>query len=637
MNLKKYLTSNQFLFVFLILNLCCNITYANEILTSETLVSETPLFFNKIEKIEHIEFLLSQETQPPLSHQWQAITLPDIWSKERYQISDNGWYQLRLNFSKLPEKPLAILLPKINMNAAIYINGQLLGDGGSFEEPLSRNWSKPLHFTIPAQILKNGENFIHIRLKSYSSYGQMSVVYLGPNNLINTTYNKLYFVQVTITAVMLMGLFVLALLVFSFWLRRRQRSQYFWFLINIIAWSVLPLNMLITNIPFDVKIWEWFCHSSVALWVIAFTIFVHHFIEKPLPILHKILIVYFITQSLLIAVTPLHELEPILTIIYSLNLLIGIYAILRLLISLMTQEHRGTTPLAICSIILLALSAHDWAVQTGLYVSNNDYPIYLNYLIMPIFFLFIGWYLMDEFVRSLNKVEELNKNLEDTINTIKNELEEKYKTIQEIKTEKSIYEERQRLSREIHDGVSGSLTNSLMLVDIISEKSKEDDELKNRLNQLKGWLRNSLSDIRNLIFSLDSQDLTGLEIFHYISDKYRDILSELDIQLKVTINQQSVFSLSQTESLNLLKVLQEAMNNIIRHSNASLAHFSVKECENFIIFELQDNGKGFEVKEVSGSHHGIENMSNRCAEINASLEIRSHRNEGCYIQVSLKR
>lgn len=611
--------------------------FSNKMVANDILSTNTPLFFQQIQKFEHIEFLLDSASTPPQSTQWQSISLPDLWQAERYTISDNGWYQLRFNLQALPERPLAILFPKINMNIAVYINGQLLGDGGSFEEPMSRNWSKPLRFTIPAQIFKQGENLIQIRLKSYAAYGQMSFVHLGPNDLINTAYNKLYFVQITITAVMLMGLFVLALLVFSFWLRRPQRSQYIWFLINIMGWSVLPINMLVTNIVVDVKIWEWFCHSSVALWVVAFTIFVHHFIEKPIAALHYLLVAYFFIQSVIIALTPLETIQGIVAVIYTINLLIGTYAILRLLFSLVMQRHRGTTPLAICSVILLGLSAHDWAVQTGIYFADSDFPIYLNYFIMPIFFLFIGWYLMDEFVRTLHQVEELNKNLENKINDAKAELEEKYKTIQRIKTEKLLFEERQRLSREIHDGVSGSLTNSLMLVDIVLGKASEDMDLKNKLKQLDSWLRSSLSDIRNLIFSLDSQDLSGLEIFHYITEKYRELLAELDIQLQVTIDHNSVFSLSQTESLNLLKVLQEAMNNIIRHSQASIASFSVKECEDSIIFELQDNGKGFEMKEISGSHHGIENMSNRCAEINAVLEIRSHRNAGCFVQIILAR
>ncbi len=590
-----------------------------------------------IHKFERAKFfLLESETPPERSQASIEVSLPDIWEPERYKHSDNGWYSIFFTLDNKPEHALAILLPKVNMNVAVFLNGEAIGDGGRFEEPMSRNWSKPLSFIASAHLFAEGENRLDIRLKSFPAYGQLSTVYIGPKPLIGESYNKLYFIQVTITAVMLMGLMILALLVFTFWLRRRYLLQYFWFMISILAWSILPLNMITTDIPVNTKLWEWFCHSAVALWVVSFTLFVHHFIQKPARWLQYALLLYVALVSFKFAVIPLHEYQGMVVLSYSLNLVIGMYAILRLVAALLSRRLRGTIPLTLCSMILLSLGIHDWAVQTGIIFSENNLPIYLNYLIMPIFFLFIGWYLMDEFVRTLNEVESLNQNLELKMLKVRNELEEKYKTIQEIETQKKIYEERQRLSREIHDGVSGSLTNSLMLTEIIKDKSHDNDEVSQRITQLNSWLRNSLSDIRNLIFSLDSAELSGLEIFHYISDKYRDTFYDMDINLSVHIEkEQDSYTLSQTQSLNLLKVLQECMNNILKHSEASEVKFSLRECAQHITFAIEDNGTGFDLKDKNREQHGISNMVERCQEIHATIHIDSKHGKGTRIEVSL--
>ena len=57
-----------------------------------------------------------------------------------------GWYRLELPASGSKRERFSVYLARVNMNAAVYFNGDFVGDGGSFREPIARNWNRPLLF-----------------------------------------------------------------------------------------------------------------------------------------------------------------------------------------------------------------------------------------------------------------------------------------------------------------------------------------------------------------------------------------------------------------------------------------------------------------------------------------------------------
>jgi hypothetical protein len=95
-------------------------------------------------KFQQAAFLVSAAEQPPDQGSWKTATLPDEWQNERYLQGDNGWYRFEINWSAPPTANWGCYLPRLNMNAAVYLNGYYLGDGGSFAEPIARNWNRPL-------------------------------------------------------------------------------------------------------------------------------------------------------------------------------------------------------------------------------------------------------------------------------------------------------------------------------------------------------------------------------------------------------------------------------------------------------------------------------------------------------------
>jgi len=93
-------------------------------------------------------FLHSGSEHPPdfSSSESQLVTLPDQWEESRYAEGHSGWYHFDVTKTFPLETQWSVYLPKLNMNAVVYFNSHFIGDGGSFEEPLARNWNRPPAF-----------------------------------------------------------------------------------------------------------------------------------------------------------------------------------------------------------------------------------------------------------------------------------------------------------------------------------------------------------------------------------------------------------------------------------------------------------------------------------------------------------
>jgi len=118
---------------------------------------------------------------PPDENVLAPLTLPDQWRARRSDASGFAWYRLELD---LPDgggdERCGVLLPDVNMNAAVFVNGNWIGDGGSFAEPVVHNFNRPLYFQFPPALLRPGKNEIDVLLFAYAHhFGRLAPVWSG--------------------------------------------------------------------------------------------------------------------------------------------------------------------------------------------------------------------------------------------------------------------------------------------------------------------------------------------------------------------------------------------------------------------------------------------------------------------------
>ncbi len=586
----------------------------------------SPLFAaDDIIKLDTAQIMLADtSTLPADGPGWQRVTLTDRWDLARYHTSDNGWYRLSLDLPTLPGDAWGIYLPRFNMNAAIFLNGHLLGDGGQFNEPVARNWNQPLLVHAPATLWRSGANTVHIRLKSYPGHGYLAPVYVGPLAALTPEYDFRRLLQVDISAALFPVTLVIGVFIFALWAKRRHDSQYLWFALAVLAWSHYSVNMIVVNIPIPVFAWEVLAYASVDWFAVFLAIFGLRFAGHSFGRRDQFFLLFAVAATLAYALADQSSIKAVARIWHGGAILIGSYVALVMLGDARRSRKWSIAAMAAGLAIILLSAVHDWMFQFGYISVTGRTGFHLLHYSAPVIFTLMAWHLVRRFIKALNEAEMLNRELEQRIEKKARALEQHYATIQSMEKREAVLKERERLSREIHDGMSGNLANAIMMSDLIGRDLHGPAESKpqQRLQRLKRQLNDGLAEMRNLILTMEGDVSTLGELLNHLNDKCGQLLGSADINftLEADIGDDS-HHLSQKQSLNILRILQEAANNIIKHSGAETVILRISD-KNGIHFQISDDGCGFDSDDTE-SGYGMGNMRKRAEEIGAQLEVSS--------------
>ncbi|MBA2493125.1 MAG: hypothetical protein H0V31_00345 [Acidobacteria bacterium] len=88
--------------------------------------------------------------------------------------------------------------------------------------------------------------------------------------------------------------------------------------------------------------------------------------------------------------------------------------------------------------------------------------------------------------------------------------------------------------------------------------------------------------------------------------------------------------------ISIYRVIQESLNNIIKHAEATEARVSIEKTERFVIIKIEDDGKGFEVHDTDGNGFGLIGMTERVRMLGGTLSIESASLKGTKIIIKLE-
>jgi len=236
------------------------------------------------------------------------------------------------------------------------------------------------------------------------------------------------------------------------------------------------------------------------------------------------------------------------------------------------------------------------------------------------------------------KVEERTRQLEDSYREIARkeasheELLRKVLTIQE--------EERKRIARELHDETSQSLVGLVMRVEAIKAIPAGDtDKLQAMLLDMKNLTVKTIDNVHKIIFDLRPSILDDLGLLSAIRWYAGNRLEPLGIQARVEVTGEER-KLSPQVEIALFRVVQEAINNIVKHAEAHSVVLSVEFKESSIVIEVEDDGKGFDVDAVSlipdkAQGVGLLGMRERVALLEGKLHIESKPGKGTHLTMEI--
>lgn len=184
-------------------------------------------------------------------------------------------------------------------------------------------------------------------------------------------------------------------------------------------------------------------------------------------------------------------------------------------------------------------------------------------------------------------------------------------------------EERKRIASDLHDSVSHEL---LSLKNSLDEKT---ETVNKKIDSI-------INDIRSISRNLHPVMFDKIGLKSSVEQLVERAQSLNDFMVTADINYTS--SLSSSDELQLYRIVQEALSNIIKYANAVAAKITISENSNFINVEIKDNGKGFNVIETLGKKDafGLHNIIERSRAIGGEAKITSDKN-GTIIKIEIKK
>jgi signal transduction histidine kinase len=188
----------------------------------------------------------------------------------------------------------------------------------------------------------------------------------------------------------------------------------------------------------------------------------------------------------------------------------------------------------------------------------------------------------------------------------------------------TLYEERNRLSRELHDTVGHTLTTTIMGMNaarLLIDSSPQ--EAKNNLRELVNITRLGLDDIRKHIHQIapDKEDRPLSAVLSEVADGF-SINSGTKVYVQIEGGEIAV---SENIRLALVRCLQESLTNAKRHGLADTIHVTILFLSDSLSMKISDNGKGTD-QLVQG--FGLQAMSDRMANVNGTLQVKSSKTAG---------
>ena len=186
--------------------------------------------------------------------------------------------------------------------------------------------------------------------------------------------------------------------------------------------------------------------------------------------------------------------------------------------------------------------------------------------------------------------------------------------------------ERNRIAREIHDNVGHMLSRSILQVGALLAICK-DDTLKPHLNTLKETLDTAMTSIRNSVHDLHDESIDLQHSLCNLTENFAFCPVHLDCEISKHLPKEIKYC--------FLTIVKEALNNTMKHSNASKITIKVKEHPAFYQLLVEDNGTiGADKKPLADSSGmGLLNMKERVHSLNGIIHIRTE--DGFRIFVSV--
>ena len=197
-----------------------------------------------------------------------------------------------------------------------------------------------------------------------------------------------------------------------------------------------------------------------------------------------------------------------------------------------------------------------------------------------------------------------------------------------------VLEDRERIAKELHDGVIQALFAVGMGLQGTAALSK-DPELERRIEAAVNEIDGAIRDLRNYIFGLRPGILADRQLDQALRTLGAEFEERSGVTTAVDVDPRAASELSSKAS-DVVQLAREALSNVGRHAEAATVRLSLSIRDGRAVLEIDDDGTGFDTREAAGrGGHGLSNLATRAESLGGTFDLRSSSQDGTTVRVVL--
>lgn len=491
---------------------------------------------------------------------------------------------------------------KTDGTVAVYIDGQLVHRAQA-DGPLWNSSRTPLWVALAPNDGASPVREILLRLEhSSKSRIALSSLWLGDAAVLNGRRQLRQGLQQDLPATLGAAFMVIGVFSLFVWLRRRHETGYLLFF-NLAATCWLRGLHFYSSLPIANDGFAWLTVNALFWQVMVVHFFLRELHGRPLRGLTYAVVAVTVTIGLLTlpSIGVLPNTPRVTPLIYMVAALMG--ATVGLVGGLCAwRESREGRAVAIGIGLCTLLGMADWLLQSN-FISPEGWYLgaYVNAVALSVF----GGLIYRRYVDAIAAVERVNASLAARLSARDAELQDSHQRLRQVEMRQTISDERQRLMQDMHDGLGSSLISAI--------RSVERGSLGHAaVSQL---LKDCLDDLKLTIDSMEPIEADLLLLLATLRFRLEPRLEGTGVALLWEVEELPALAwLAPSSGLHVLRIVQESIANILRHTRATQIRVSTAAGDEGVTVSIQDNGQGFDVAGTlarKSSGRGLHNQQRR--------------------------
>lgn len=520
------------------------------------------------------------------------------------------WFRTRFRVDGDMEQAWMVMLPRLYSGGSVFLNGVAVGEVPGSSPTAQANWLHPHRFPLPAGVLQPGENTLLVGVPSRYDRIGLGAPIVGSAEAIRPLYAQRMFWEYTIAMVSVWLLLLGGMFLLAIWFWRRQEVLYGIFGLATLAWGIRTIHHVWPVVPLDLWVyWRAIYYAGTGFGDILICIFLmrsgdfrHRWIER------SALLYAAIGPLAMLAMGQDFQRQDYLW--YGGAMPLNFLAVGVMARAVWKRQTWDTVALAGAMGIGVLAFVRDYAIKAGWLPFGS---VYTAHAVAPLVIIAICLVLVVRFIQALRRLENVNVEMERRLRVREAEINANHEVLRQMELAQASAVERQRIMQDMHDGLGSHLLSSLAVVQRGGTGHQE----------IAGMLQECIDDMRLVVDALTPEDNDLLAALGTLRFRMAPRLAAAGIELDWQVScPADSLELDPREGLSVLRIVQEAISNVLKHAGASRLTVSIDAGERALEIRIADNGRGF-AEDTSGPGRGLGNMKKRAAAIGASLDIAS--------------